>query len=455
MAVFYDLDDTDCASGSRSGNDLGSAQSDPRPYYPWNQLNSVSRGATVGSNSSGDTTTADAANKLAAALTCYPVNTSLTQFALQLKTHSLRCVHDETPVLAERLSTQRVEPQLEDLLHDTMLPTGAAALQAQGRSPPGSAIPTRPEYRPVGLYTSSGVASKISPCARDLVAPCRRCGIVVCRNCTAKPPSNSRLKNRYRRLCKTCLDAPIEAHLQPLRSSRYEPGATASSASSIRSERSVSGSSTTSSEDGSDRHAPEHEYNITFTTPAFLREPCTCESHGVCLCMPCAQNLGAADTTYQRVWTWRSRYSTHIGGGLGTGLGVGNQGQKCGRGKDCLETSGKAVCWVEIECSEGKGCEDAEGSGMSRTGTPDYVNNKPGYLQQEIEGIGGVVKKKVKKRVKVGATVWEYEDERESGKYLERESQGIMRSWCGWCGRVCPGAEDRQQPVLKLVSGTG
>lgn len=114
------------------------------------------------------------------------------------------------------------------------------------------------------------------------------------------------------------------------------------------------------------------------------------------------------------------------------------------------------MCWVEIECSEGgKGCDDAEGSGLSRTGTPDYVKNKPGYLQQEIEGIGGVVKKKVKKRVKVGATVWEYEDERESGKYLERESQGIMRSWCGWCERVCPGVEDRQQPIMKLVSGTG
>ncbi|KIW43265.1 uncharacterized protein PV06_04386 [Exophiala oligosperma] len=478
MAVFYDLEDDDCASGSRSGNDLGSAQSDPRPYHTWNQLNSVTRGATVGSNSTDDKSTAVTANKLAAALTCYPValslassidlndlhalsstcksvNASLTQFAHQLKTQSLRCVHDDTPLLTERLSAQRAEPQLEELLYDTLLPTGAAASRDQYQSLPGSVIPARPEYRPVGLYTSSGVTSKLSPCARDLVAPCRRCGIVVCRNCTAKPPSSSRMKNRYRRLCKTCLDAPIEAHLQPLRSSGFDHRATKSSASSIRSERSVSGSSTASSEDGSDEHGPEHEYHITFTTPAFLRKPCTCDSHGIFLCMPCAQNLGASDTTYQRVWTWRSRYSTHIGGGLGTGLGVGNQGQKCGRGEDCLESSGKAVCWVEIECSEGKGCDDAEGSGPSRTGTPDYVNNKPGYLQQEIEGIGGVVKKKVKKRVKVGATVWEYEDERESGKYLERESQGIMRSWCGWCRRVCPGPEDRQQLNLRLVSGTG
>jgi len=84
-------------------------------------------------------------------------------------------------------------------------------------------------------------------------------------------------------------------------------------------------------------------------------------------------------------------------------------------------------------------------------GTPDYTNNEPGYFQQEMEGIGGVVKKKVKKKVKVGATVWEFEDERASGKYLERESQGKLRSWCGWCGRVCPGEDDQLEPWTKMV----
>ena len=137
----------------------------------------------------------------------------------------------------------------------------------------------------------------------------------------------------------------------------------------------------------------------------------------------------------------------HIGGGLGTGLGQGNQGQKCGRGEDCLERGGKAICWVEIDCSDPKPQDhvrEAEGDSSSHVGTPDLVSNKPGYFQQEIEGIGGVVKKKVKKKVKVGATVWEFEDERASGKYLEREANGIVRSWCGWCGRVCPGKQDRE-----------
>lgn len=55
---------------------------------------------------------------------------------------------------------------------------------------------------------------------------------------------------------------------------------------------------------------------------------------------------------------------------------------------------------------------------------------------QEIEGIGGVVKKKVKRRLLVGDVVQEFEDEREGGKYLEREQQGLDRSWCSWCARV-------------------
>jgi len=71
-----------------------------------------------------------------------------------------------------------------------------------------------------------------------------------------------------------------------------------------------------------------------------------------------------------------------------------------------------------------------------------FEEEKPGYLRQEIEGIGGVVKKKVKKRVKVGKTVTEYEDERERAEYLGRETKGISRSWCGWCWRVIPGVRE-------------
>ncbi|TKA74457.1 hypothetical protein B0A49_08763, partial [Cryomyces minteri] len=64
------------------------------------------------------------------------------------------------------------------------------------------------------------------------------------------------------------------------------------------------------------------------------------------------------------------------------------------------------------------------------------------YLAQEMEGIGGVVKKKVRKRVRVGATVKEWEDERERGGYLGREQKGLVRSWCSWCERVVLGKKD-------------
>merc|ERR1712072_1584843 len=64
------------------------------------------------------------------------------------------------------------------------------------------------------------------------------------------------------------------------------------------------------------------------------------------------------------------------------------------------------------------------------------------YTTQEIVGIGGRVKRKVKKRVYVGAIVKEYEDERLNGKFLSREQNGANRSWCSWCCRVVPGKKD-------------
>lgn len=72
----------------------------------------------------------------------------------------------------------------------------------------------------------------------------------------------------------------------------------------------------------------------------------------------------------------------------------------------------------------------------------------PGYARHEIEGIGGVVKRKLVKMVKVGAGVPEFGDEREIGKFLVREMDGRARSWCGWCWRVIPGRKDSAQLAL-------
>ncbi len=76
MAVFYDLDDDDCPSRSRPGTDLGSAQRGIRPTSPGYQLNLVDVGGSDRTDRSGVAGEVPVhsltANKVAAALTCYP-----------------------------------------------------------------------------------------------------------------------------------------------------------------------------------------------------------------------------------------------------------------------------------------------------------------------------------------------------------------------------------------------
>jgi len=65
------------------------------------------------------------------------------------------------------------------------------------------------------------------------------------------------------------------------------------------------------------------------------------------------------------------------------------------------------------------------------------------FAVQEMEGVGGVVKKKTKELIRVGKQVNENEDERAGIKpYLEREQKGEVRSWCSWCERVVPSKKD-------------
>jgi hypothetical protein len=69
-----------------------------------------------------------------------------------------------------------------------------------------------------------------------------------------------------------------------------------------------------------------------------------------------------------------------------------------------------------------------------------------GFVAQEVEGVGGIVKMKVKKLVMVGAEVDGLEEDvLESdpyGKKSEKRWQTGERSWCSWCERVVPGTND-------------
>lgn len=122
---------------------------------------------------------------------------------------------------------------------------------------------------------------------------------------------------------------------------------------------------------------------------------------------------------------------------MGTGIGEGHEGVECGRRSTCLaaqEVEKEIDCDADELASMRDEMEKAQLEGRSWGGTS--------YLMQEIEGIGGIVKKKVKKRVRLGLAVKEYEDEREHGNYLSREKVGQNRSWCSWCDRVIASKND-------------
>ncbi|KAJ5230841.1 hypothetical protein N7489_011549 [Penicillium chrysogenum] len=320
--------------------------------------------------------------------TCRQFHVNLAPFRHQLVKETLRCENEYIETLAEMLDSGSVLPDsVKSVIRLLSRPSGEQTRMTRG---------------------------KVSKCARDMVGECRRCAKVVCRNCTIKPPSQPALKNRIRRLCRPCGKAPLSSHL----------------------------SYTTS-----DPHAPDRWDENSVAAVAFARSPCNCEE-AVWLCTQCGMALRSNDTTYRRVWTWRTRYSTYLGGGLGTGIGEGCQGVKCGRGESCLAAQ-EIELEVDCEADEGSG----SGSDTSRTASPappsfghegagvptdSHDDEEPGYFRQEVIGLGGVVKHKSKKRVNVGACVVEYEDERETGNYLEREEKGLYRGWCGWCSRVIP-----------------
>lgn len=174
------------------------------------------------------------------------------------------------------------------------------------------------------------------------------------------------------------------------------------------------------------------------STVDLARSPCTCEEK-VWICQPCGQSLRAADTTYMRGWAWRTRYSAC--GGLGAGLGEGNEGVECGRSSDCLaarEVEQEVECDAEDVINLEHAMSSAEVDGHHWQGSS--------YTVQETVGIGGKVMRKVKKMVFVGAIVKEYEDERVSGNFLVREQTGNNRSWCSWCERVVIGRKDLEDP---------
>lgn len=183
-------------------------------------------------------------------------------------------------------------------------------------------------------------------------------------------------------------------------------------------------------------------------------------------------NLIQSDTTYVRGWTWRTRYAARLSGNgngsLGNGVGEGVEGVECGRRGGCA-----AAKHLEVEeeiraplhasshlwnlggsnsagdqgSFEGESEQEAERERAREDG-----EDEAGYNTQEIQGVGGTVMRKIKRRVLVGAAVGDLEDDmvglsaneeaEDHSQPLWEEREGRTRSWCAWCCRVIPSMDD-------------
>lgn len=215
------------------------------------------------------------------------------------------------------------------------------------------------------------------------------------------------LKRRIRRLCTTCLTAPLP-QLQP----------------------------------------PAPSY---FTQSDFQRSFCTCNV-SIWVCPPCCQRLVSDDLIYRQAWSWRIGRSN---------LGK-LEGPRCWRGKHCLAAQDVEM---EMECKSadsltsgtnafygGDIAESSHGDAGERL-RQDTIGDclrvcgscgdeVPLQRRWEVYGNGGPVEHRVKKRIMVGACVDYHEDECQTEEYLTREETCLDRAWCNWCMRLIPSQLD-------------
>ncbi|KAL1650849.1 hypothetical protein SLS58_000968 [Diplodia intermedia] len=420
--------------------------------------------------------------------TCRQFRANLLEYRNQLVTQTLRCRNDDED---DEGKEQRPPPPPSDPHH----------AQHDWRSSPN-------EGRGGGGRLL--LSGKVGRCARDMVGECRKCGVVVCRTCanvplsiltspdiTSPPPACSLLSCRTaaaagRSVRSTPGSSPHSStstlsstpNSPPLFTPSSSPGAAEGSSSSIR--HSHHNHNTDDDDDDDDDDVDDVDESSSppqapaFTSQAFIRSPCTCPD-AVWLCGPCGHAIRTRDGQYSLGWTWRTRYSTYLGG-LGAGIGEGHEGVKCGLGPACRgghdvehEECGTAEELAGIVGGRGAWVGGGGGASLVRTshgvsigggggGSSSNNNNNEGggnaavagsphdewsgssFFAQEIEGIGGRRVMKIKRRVRVGAVVKEYEDEREGrAPYLGREKEGLNRAWCAWCARAVPSRRDARE----------
>lgn len=291
--------------------------------------------------------------------TCHAAHDGLIQYRKALMSATLRCHQDELPVDPSDTFRYRARAGVWNIQRETNM-----------RSFDG----------------------KAGQCARDMVAECRRCSRVVCRNCAIKQPEPKALNERYRRLCRTCTEAPLTQHINPT----LDP-------------------------------------NTPISSEVVQQEICHCDTIGVWLCQPCGRSIRGKDQTYRRIWQWRSRY-------IEVGITDGDRGVTCGREADCL---GAIDTEVEMD-SAGEIPPPPSSTPSPPPSDRDSPGAEPrsGYNVHQFEGAGGCVTNKTVVKMRVGESVPEWHDEKCASQILRREVEGKVRRWCGWCWRVLPGEDD-------------
>ncbi|RKF54211.1 putative sulfate transporter [Golovinomyces cichoracearum] len=246
-----------------------------------------------------------------------------------------------------------------------------------------------------------------------------------------KPTASNSLRYRHRRICSACSNLDLMTLISPaLKISNSE----------------------------NDSASESHGLKSVKINKDIKPSLCKCSSVQLWLCKACAQSIRNADMEYQSIWRWSVRFLPSLGG-LGIGLGEADRGVSCGRGENCARAR---EVKLEIDCD----AEDAReindnnsrlsfGPILCNPNSQSHGQMRPGYHRHEVEGIGGVLKKKLVKMVKVGACVssspgtsndtWSdgrNVSDKEMENILEREIQGTSRSWCSWCQKIIPSHDD-------------
>ncbi|GKT45054.1 uncharacterized protein ColSpa_05235 [Colletotrichum spaethianum] len=282
---------------------------------------------------------------------------------------------------------------------------------------------------------------KSGSCARDLVTECRRCRTVVCRGLEATVEEDD--EDDQVQLIADAANRTVLSSRQPT-----TPSASDIAGCVIRAPRPQSPRSLISPWN------PKRLFWMTRCDGKFAGAISTASGSANHVGGACAGPTTTISGLFS-IWKWRAHYGEVLGG-LGTGIGEGDRGVICGRESAC---AGAKERENETDCD----AEDAAVSGANLWTATDQVHLDtvryertpspqlgPGYERHEIEGIGGCVKTKLIRMVRVGACVPEWDDEKSHHNILGREVKGNRRSWCGWCYRVVPGEADLETAGVQM-----